>query len=303
MTSGEQIEAAVRELAPGRTRTAAFMGWVPDLPDHRDFRYTARDPDERVGAALPVSGFDTRITKQPVFDQGPRGSCVGQSVALMHAIERKVSPRSALFAYWHARLMNGWQGEDTGAYIRDGVKVLNVEGAPRDDLWPDVQNNLYLPPPVRAETDAEKRRIFSYFRCEGPQAQRQSLASKHGFVIGFSVYDNFWQGGYNGGIVGMPTGRMDGGHAIYCWGYHDDARHSELGEFFERQGIPRSRLPETVRICRNSYGSKWGMRGQLTLGRVTVDMAGSFVIDGRFFDDLYLADDAWTVRKTKEPTP
>jgi hypothetical protein len=299
MSKAKIIERIVTELAPGRVRTNAFMGWQPDLPDERDreFRYGAVDPDRLGAVAIPVEGYDLRVLRQPVFDQGPRGSCTGQSVAGHVAVERAVTPRSALFGYWYGRSYIGETDRDEGAYIRDVIKAANIEGFPRDDLHPDVEENLFRAPSARAETDAEKRRVFSYHRIDAPELQRACLAARHSYVIGFSVYRNFWEAGYNGGLCQMPAGYMDGGHAVLVWGYHDDLRHSIWAEHLERSGVPRAAIPATGRMVRNSYGIDWGMRGRIELFGKPYDLGGNFIVDGRLFDDPYLADDAWTCRK------
>jgi hypothetical protein len=286
---GQMIESQVRELAPGRATTAKFMGWRPDLPDARDFMYAAANPDRVEMSGFPVRTADQRIFKQPVFDQGPRGSCTGQSTAVLHAIERVVTPRSALFVYWHARALIGETQYDNGAYIRDAIKITNIEGVPRDDLWPDDHEHLHPEPSAKADKDADKRRIFNYYRLDADpgvhvdrgQAYRACLASGHAFVIGFTVYENFWQTGYNGGVAPMPGGRPDGGHAVLVYGYDDDFRASAYGQELARRGIA---VPEKVYKVRNSWGGDWGYNGD-------------FVIPTAFLENPFLADDCWTLRR------
>lgn len=272
-------------------RTAAFMGWRPDLPDVRDYRYMAANPDQIVTVSTPpMRAMDLRIPQQPVFDQGPRGSCTGQSTALLHAVERKVTPRSALFTYFKARELIGETDRDEGAYIRDAIKTTNTEGVPRDDLWPDDDLHLFGAPSLKAETDAEKRKVLTYYRLDSDEitldrgtAYRLCLASGHAFVIGFTVYGSFWQAGSNGGVAYLPvTGdRPDGGHAVVVYGYDDAFRASPRGIELIKAGVTP---PESVYYVRNSWSREWGWNGD-------------FVIDTRFFDNPYLADDAWTIRK------
>jgi C1A family cysteine protease len=52
-------------------RQIAHYGWIPDLPDHRDYLYAA--PVQSL-AALP-SSIDLRSSCPPVYDQGQLGSC------------------------------------------------------------------------------------------------------------------------------------------------------------------------------------------------------------------------------------
>jgi len=68
-----------------RPHTIKKYGWVPDLPDHRDFLYSA--PLAVLGPKLPQS-VDLRPQCPPVYDQGQLGSCTGNAIAgaLYHAL-------------------------------------------------------------------------------------------------------------------------------------------------------------------------------------------------------------------------
>jgi len=52
-------------------RQIARFGWIPDLPDQRDYLYAA--PVQAL-VALPAS-IDLRPSCPPVYDQGQLGSC------------------------------------------------------------------------------------------------------------------------------------------------------------------------------------------------------------------------------------
>ncbi len=52
-------------------------GWVPDLPDHRDFYY---NQVRAVPPSLPAS-VDLRSKCQPVENQGQLGSCKANALA------------------------------------------------------------------------------------------------------------------------------------------------------------------------------------------------------------------------------
>jgi C1A family cysteine protease len=287
---GKMIEARVRELAPGRKTTAKFMGWRPDLPDHQDYKFTEMLMTVRqMKAGMPVRAVDSRIFKQPVNDQDETGSCTGQSTSVLHAIERNVTPRSALFTYWHARDLIGETARDDGAFVRDAIKSTNVEGVPRDDLWPMDKKIVLKEPSAKAETDAEKRKIFNYYRLDADpdvkvdrgQVYRTCLASGHCFVIGFTVYESFWDAGYNGGIASMPQGLTDGGHAVIVYGYDDDFQNSDIGKAAAQHG---ANVPSSVYMVRNSWSRDWGHNGD-------------FFIPAAYFEDPNLADDAWTIRR------
>ena len=55
----------------------SHYGWLPDLPDHRDFLYTS--PVELVGA--PPVRADLQAQCPPVYDQGRLGSCTANAIA------------------------------------------------------------------------------------------------------------------------------------------------------------------------------------------------------------------------------
>ena len=53
------------------------FGWIPDRPDHRDFRYAAPGPVLRV---LPRK-VDLRKRCPAIYDQGQLGSCTANAIA------------------------------------------------------------------------------------------------------------------------------------------------------------------------------------------------------------------------------
>ena len=62
----------------------ARYGWLPDLPDHRDYFYAA--PVELAGA-LPAKA-DLREQCPPVYDQGQLGSCTANAIAAAIQFDR-----------------------------------------------------------------------------------------------------------------------------------------------------------------------------------------------------------------------
>ena len=104
-------------------------GWVPDLPDHRDFMYGAV---HKVPAKLP-SAVDLRPMCSKVDDQGQLGSCTGNAiVGALEFLEMKdkvpYMELSRLFVYYNERVIEHTVASDSGAMIRDGVKSLTKQG-------------------------------------------------------------------------------------------------------------------------------------------------------------------------------
>src|SRR5215475_8266220 len=60
-----------------RIRETKRFGWIPDIPDQRDYLYAAPPAFLR---ALP-SKVDLRAKCPPVYDQGELGSCTSNAIA------------------------------------------------------------------------------------------------------------------------------------------------------------------------------------------------------------------------------
>lgn len=237
--------------------------WKPDLPDHRDYKYTAPK------IALP-GDVDLRGLYSLVYNQLYLGSCTANGIALGFDFERvkqnlKPLLPSRLFIYYNERAMIGTVNWDSGAYIRDGIKSIKKTGVCRESLWPYIISKFRLKPRRSAYLDAVKNRIKSYIRLNNTSLTelKTCLAEGFPFVFGFSVYESF-ESVDKTGIVPMPAENESllGGHAVICLGY-DDARQ--------------------VFICRNSWGSSWGDKGH-------------FYMPYAYMTDNNLSDDFWTIR-------
>ena len=117
-------------MKPKRTiATKHLRGWVPDLPDHRDFLYAdLRQP----GVRLP-SVADLRPGMSPVENQGQLGSCTANALAgALEFLEVKsgqpLVDLSRLFIYYNERAIEHTVASDSGAMIRDGIKTLAAQG-------------------------------------------------------------------------------------------------------------------------------------------------------------------------------
>ena len=105
------------------TRSQQWYGWLPDLPDQRDLMYSAIAP--RV-LQLPDK-VDLRSKCSPVENQGSLGSCTANALAgALEFIELQKGAifvdLSRLFLYYNERVIEGTVKEDSGAFLRDGIK-------------------------------------------------------------------------------------------------------------------------------------------------------------------------------------
>ena len=245
----------------------ARYGWLPDLPDHRDYLYAA--PVEMAGA-IPAQ-VDLRAQCPPVYDQGQLGSCTANAIAgaiEFDRLKQKISDfaPSRLFIYYNERVMEHTIDSDSGAQIRDGIKSVGKLGDCPETEWPYVISKFKTKPPAKCYSDALKYKAVLYQRVTQTLSQLKGcLASGYPFVLGFTVYESFESAQVaKTGHASLPkSGEQSiGGHAVVGVGY-DDAK-----QWF---------------IIRNSWGNSWGMKGYFTLPYAYVT-------------DNSLADDFWIIR-------
>lgn len=263
------------------TRSRKY-GWRPDLPDHRDLKYTPSTPEHAV-VALPPS-VDLRAICPPVYDQGRIGSCTANAIGGAIECERakqklKALRPSRLFIYYNERVIEKTVMYDAGAMIRDGIKSVAAQGVCSETDWPynDTPANAYtdrwpptakpaVKPPLICYQKASITRVSKYLRVNQDLVSLKScLAEGYPFVFGFSVYESFESDAVaQTGIAPLPDPAEQnlGGHAVLCVGY-DDAT---------------SRF-----LVRNSWGTAWGQQGYFTMPYA-------------YLTDPNLSDDFWTVR-------
>jgi len=228
-------------------RRTARHGWRPDLPDHRDQPFSPPDADVR------TAHVDLESTLPPAYDQSQLGSCVGNGVAagVEHAQmvqrEGETTP-SRLFIYYGARQIEGTVSQDSGAQIRDGMKVVAKLGAPPESLWPYDIAKFAQQPPAAAYAAARQHVAVAYKRvAQTTQALKAALAAGHPVVFGFTVYESFESAEVaQTGVLSMPAHgeSVVGGHCVVLVGYDD---------FTQRFKV------------RNSWGESWGIRGHFTM--------------------------------------
>src|SRR5437667_485721 len=168
----------------------AHYGWIPDLPDQRDYQYAA--PLEMIGA-LPAS-VDLTSACPPVYDQGQLGSCtanaIGGAIEFDQMKEKlpQISIPSRLFIYYNERVIEGTVNTDAGAMLRDGIKTVAKQGACPELMWPYLIARFKTKPSVACYAEGAKHTAVSYQRLVQSLSQMQGcLASGYPFVFGFTV--------------------------------------------------------------------------------------------------------------------
>jgi len=259
------------------------MGWLPDLPDYRDYspvHEKVRPIVQEIGLtepekmALPPS-VDLRPWCSPVENQGSLGSCTAQAgVGLIEYYERRAFgthiDASRLFLYKVTRNLLGWTG-DTGAFIRSTMGAMVLFGVPPEKYWPYTTKkptpadpssyHFDMEPPAFCYAFAQNYQAIIYYRLDPPaiptatllQWIKVCLAANLPSMFGFTVFSSITQAKDIGEIpFPCPGESILGGHAVVAVGY-DDAitiKNSTCGK-------------ETVGalLIRNSWGTGWGDSG------------------------------------------
>ena len=235
--------------------------WKQDKPDTRDYKYLASNKNQK-------NIVDLRQYCTDIEDQGSLGSCTGQAIASAIELHNKrlniTDDISRLFIYYYERAMIGTINFDSGAYIRDGIKVCNKQGAPLEKLWPYNIKKFKEVPNKLAIADAIKRKVTRYERVDNHQGCLDALTNGYPVTIGFKVYSSFESPVvYSKGIMPYPNVRKEkclGGHAVLLVGYDKNT---------ERY------------IVRNSWGQNWGDSGYFYMPFQVIDtpsMSGDFWI-------------------------
>jgi len=238
-------------------------GWLPDIPDFRDWRYEA--PREVVTNLPPA--VDLRAHDAPIFDQGELGSCTANAIAGALVFDeirqhRRPTMRSRLQLYFAERELEGTIDSDAGAMIRDGIKVCAKQGVCPESSWPYVIERFARRPPARCFKAAEAFHALTYRRVSQTNADLKSaIASGFNVVFGFTVYESFESDAVaRTGEVPMP-GRNEGvvgGHAVRAVGY------DEVGL-----------------IPANSWSAAWGQHGYFRI-------PWAYVLDNDLDDDFWM---------------
>lgn len=259
--------------------TAVGTGWLPPLPDLRDFTEDqpeiaalAKSLKVPTGAkklrAAPDS-VDLRAWCSPVEDQKNLGSCTAHAaLGVVEYFENRSFGRhvdgSRLFVYKATRNLMGVTG-DTGAWLRNTMGALALCGVPPERYWPytDRAPDFDADPGSFVYAVADNYEALRYF-CHDPQSGavapdavlesvKKYLAAGVPSMFGFFGFPSFGQTDVPGGIpYPCPGERAQWGHAIVAVGYDD------------KKKVKNTRCNRTTAgalLIRNSWGTTWGDNG------------------------------------------
>jgi C1A family cysteine protease len=282
------------------TQQKLRTGWLPDLPDLRDF--TEEDSDiPQMATKLKMSDtacptkIDLRKDCSPIEDQEDLGSCTANAgVGIVEYYQKRAFDEhldgSRLFVYKTTRNLLGWVG-DTGAYLRTTMAALALLGVPPEKYWtyttrkdpcPSGEKTFDEEPPAFIYALADNYEALRYFRHD-PVGKKpdEVLASVkkwlcHGFpsMFGFYGFPSFNYTNVKGGIpYPCPGEQAVWGHAIVAVGYDDNFKIKNTKCNLETIG---------ALLIRNSWGTGWGDGGY---GWLPYD----YILKGM------LANDFWTL--------
>lgn len=250
--------------------TVRLLNWVREPKDERDLKSVRH-------LAAPVklpSSFE--LDKQiPIYDQGTLGSCTANSACSCFRYETAqvqgdfgFDP-SRLFQYYNSRLLQGWENEDSGAYIRDAFKAMNKYGLALEKTWPYKIKEFATKPSTEVYDEALNNVTVKYAAVNQNETEiKQTLISGAAISFGFNVYDSFF-GSWDRttGMMPIPkkTEYLQGGHAVTIIGYDDNKK---------------------AFLIQNSWGTEWGLNGKFW-------MPYSFLLNSRECDDF------WCIQEVK----
>jgi C1A family cysteine protease len=207
---------------PSSKKSTHIYNLVPSLPDHRDVVMQVMHHP-----GLPA---DMEIPSLPeIKDQGREGSCTGFSLSTAREIRGRqtVWPDavfSPAFIYYQERVIEKQTHFDSGAMIRDGLKVLRHQGVCLESDMPYRAGDFETAPEKAAITDAKQYVISQYASVRGIFSAQQALVNLQPVIFGIAVYESFEEVGPDGMVpMPKPSEAMLGGHAICAVGYHADA--------------------------------------------------------------------------------
>jgi C1A family cysteine protease len=289
--------------------TTFGMGWLPDMPDFRDYTVESTSvptlakavgrtetvksmlasANLKSGKAVKIAtSADLRAWCSPIENQGSIGSCTAHAgVGMIEYYERRAFGRhldaSRLFLYKVTRNLLGWTG-DTGAFLRTTMGAMALFGTPPESFWPYTISKYDQEPSAFLYAYGQSYQAIQFYRLDPVgttrpailEALKSHLAAGLPSMFGFTCYSSLYSDSGNKGNIPYPasTEKTVGGHAVMAVGFDDSKSITNPNNNKKTKGAI---------LIRNSWGTGWGDAGY---GWLPYD----YVLNG-------LADDFWCLIK------
>lgn len=261
-------------------------GWIPPLPDMRDFTEEKPEislmvkklgivPVKKITLSLPAS-VDLRSWCSPIENQGSLGSCTAHAgMGVVEYFERRAFGKhidgSRLFVYKTTRNLMGVVG-DTGAWLRNTMGALALCGVPPEKYWTYTTRKESGPSGERTFDDEPSQFVYAiadnfealkYF-CHDPIGQnvppasvlvsvKKYLAAGIPSMFGFFGFPSFDNSDAPGHIpFPCPGESAQWGHAIVAVGYDENKKI---------KNTLCNKVTKGALLIRNSWGTGWGASG------------------------------------------
>ncbi len=253
-----------------RIRKVKKYGAIPDIPDQRDL-WTVFPETVKYYNTIDLR----KLNFFPdIYDQGELGSSVAHALLACYIFSLKKdgiynyesSKLSPQFIYYNQRVISNTTECDTGASIRDGIKVLERLGVCNEELYPYNPFFFRDRPTIESYENAmtNKYKQSIQYRRIKPIIEEimKSISIKLPVIMGFTLYDSFEHPDVaRTGIMPIPKSgeKIIGHHAVLIVGYD----------------IPRKYV-----LCRSSWGINFGQGGHFWIPFQ--------LINSRYCSDLWI---------------